>query len=64
VSSSTAVVIGPMAVGSWVNRTPVSGEPLVFPANVLYGKHHERNPVGGERVLEGANGRVLVGLEN
>jgi hypothetical protein len=43
---------------------PLSEEPSVFPADVLYGEHHERNPVGGERVLERANGRVLVGLEN
>jgi hypothetical protein len=41
-----------------------SNEAFVLASYVIDGKRRERDSVRGERVLERADGRVLVGLEN
>ena len=49
VSSKTAVVTGPISVGSWVKRTPSSRQPLVLGLHVVDGERGERDAVVDQR---------------
>ena len=63
VSSKTAVVTGPISVGSWVKRTPSPVSRSYSACDVVDGERGERDAVGDERLLERPGGGVLVGLE-
>ena len=63
VSSKTAVVTGPIAVGGWVNSTPAAAGGRARP-DVGHRERRERDPVGDEGALERPDGGMAVGLEH
>ena len=63
VSSSTAVVTGPIVGGLLGEAHAEPAQPLVLGPDVVDGEGGERDAVGDQRLLERLDRRVAVGLE-